>query len=128
MALAFSKKWIRIYFPFYIVYTHTLTCMLYKRAIILSEEERGEFERRNLRPLTASDRVDNSQNVGKLFIYKGEIHDKMYRAWKKGFSSSLRSTLFFSHAHPSSPHIYTFGIKRKNMVRRRRRNISGRGI
>ena len=54
--------------------------MLYKRAIILSEEERGEFERRNLRPLTASDRVDNSQNVGKLFIYKGEIHDKMYRA------------------------------------------------
>lgn len=80
MALAFSKKWIRIYFPFYIVYTYTLTCMLYKRAIILSEEERGEFERRNLRPLTASDRVDNSQNVGKLFIYKGEIHDKMYRA------------------------------------------------
>lgn len=32
----------------------------------------NKTERRNLRPLTASDRVDNSQNVGKLFIYKGE--------------------------------------------------------
>lgn len=32
----------------------------------------AKAKKRNLRPLTASDRVDNSQNVGKLFIYKGE--------------------------------------------------------